>query len=176
MVFTTQKQTFYGIQMDDWTYTWAGLDYNNYLMSEMINENLNYTATTDNDAIRYLMPFSPASSYVIDGLVEGFFCVYNADTGTASTFNSYTISLKKTKDVPSAEETLGTMVNAVADTVAVSSYAYYPIYFWVDEKEIDAEDELLLLYMTMDFTNGDLEWSHANVTDPYDLTVKIPFP
>jgi len=177
MVFTTQKRTYYGVIIDDYTKTWGGLDYNTFLMDEIVNENLNYTDTTDADDIRFLLPFSPASSYVIDGVVEGFFAVYNAHAADTSTLNSYTVSLKKTADVPSAETTLATMSNTLSsETIAKETYGYYPIYFDVDQKTVDAEDELLLLYLSMDFTDGDLEWSHANDSANIDLEVSIPFP
>lgn len=173
MVFDTQKETYYGMYLTDWTYSWGGRSYNNYLMTEFVDENLRYNSTTDADDIRYLLPYAPGNVYVIDGWCEGFFTVYNADGSNSTTFDSYDVYLKKTEDAADSEETLGTMSVSPDDTVNIESYGTYPIYFDVDEQSV-SEGELLLLHLNMSFTDGDLEWSHANDSSNVDLEIKIP--
>ena len=179
MVFNTQKVTLYGIQMDDYTKSWGGVNYNTFLMGSFPDLIADYNSTdrTDADELRFLYMIAPDNKYVIDGVVDGAVVFYNAHAADSTTLTSYTVSLRKTGDLPSSEVTLGTMTNAVGDTILKETYGTYPIHFNVDGDDDDkhvGEDELLLLYISIDHTGGDLEFSHANDTANKDLIINIP--
>jgi hypothetical protein len=144
-------------------------------MKDIVDANLDYSSTTDADTLRFIYMESPANAFVIDGIVSGFFVVYNADASNSSTLDSYTVSLRSTPDASSSETTLGSMTNSVSKTVGTESYYYAPIYFDVDEKDI-GNDEKLLVYLSISHTSGDLEFSHANDSTSPDLQIQIPFP
>jgi len=179
MAFDTRKVTLNGIQMDDYTKSWGGVNYNTFLMEnypELIAD-YNSTATTDADTIRFLYPIAPDNVYVIDGVVDGAIVLYNAHAADSTTLTSITTTLKKTADVPSSEVTLGSQANTVSDTILKEAYATYPINFSVDGSDTAKhvkEDELLLLYLELSHSGGDLEFSHANDSTNKDLIINIP--
>lgn len=179
MAFDTRKVTLNGIQMDDYTKSWGGINYNTFLMQsypELIAD-YNFTDTTDADEIRFLYMVAPDNVYVVDGVVDGAVTFYNAHATDSTTLTSYTVSLKKTDDVASNETTLGAMTNAVGDTILKTAYGTYPIHFNVDGSDTDKHikaDELLLLYISIAHTGGDLEFSHANDSTNKDLIINIP--
>lgn len=179
MAFDTRKLTLYGIQMDDYTKSWGGVNYNTFLMQsypELIAD-YNFTDTTDADELRFLYMVAPDNVYVIDGLVDGAVTFYNAHAGDSTTLTSITTTLKKTADVPESEVTLGTQTNTVSDTILKETYATYPFFFSVDGSNTAKhvkEDELLLLYFSISHSGGDLEYSHANDSTNKDLIINIP--
>ena len=179
MAFDVKKLTLNAMQMDDYTKSWGGVDYNTFLFESWptLIADYNVTATTDADSIRYLYPIAPDTKYVIDGLVEGAIVFYNADAGTASTLTSFTVSLKKTDDVPSNETTIGTVTSTVSDSIAAETYGTYPFYFSCDGSDTDKHvgaDELMLVYVEISHSGGDLEMSHASDSSNQDLIITIP--
>ena len=175
-VFNTKYQTLYGMQLDDWTKSWGGVSYNTYLteQSDYFNGNLNNTATTDADDIRFLYPKAPSNTYYLDGLLEGFFTVYNADGGSTATFTSYTAYLKYTEDASDSEVTIESFANTVSDSIGTTSYGVYPIMMFLEHEEIPKATRLLL-HINIVHSGGDLEFSHANDDTNHDLMVRIPF-
>ena len=179
MAFDTRKLTLYGIQMDDYTLSWGGVNYNTFLMDSFpeLVADYNFTETTDADTLRFLYMVAPDNVYVIDGTVDGAIVFYNAHAADSTTLTSITTTLKKTNDVPSNETTLGSQTNTVSDTILKETYATYPFFFDVDGSDTDKhviENEVLLLYIEISHSGGDLEFSHANDTSNKDLIINIP--
>lgn len=179
MAFDTKKLTLYAIQMDDYTKSWGGVNYNTFLMGNYpeLCADYNITDTTDADTLRFLYMVAPDSVYVVDGVVEGEVVFYNAHAADSTTLTSFTVSLRKTGDVPSNETTLGTVTSTVSDTILKETYGTYPFFFSVDGSDIAKHvtaDELLLVYLEISHSGGDLEFSHANDSTNKDLIINIP--
>jgi hypothetical protein len=179
MAFDTKKLTLYAIQMDDYSKSWGGISYNTFLMDGFpeLCADYNITETTDADSLRFLYLTAPDNVYVVDGVVDGAIVFYNAHAADSTTLTSITTSLRKTADVPSSETTLGSQANTVSDTILKEAYATYPFYFTVDASDDDKhvkEGELLLLYIEISHSGGDLEFSHANDSLNKDLIINIP--
>lgn len=165
--------------MNDYTKSWGGVNYNTFLMDAYpeLCADYDYTGTTDADTLRFLYMIAPDSVYVVDGVVDGEIVFYNAHASAAATLTDFTVSLRKTEDVPSNETTLGSVTSTVSDSIAAQTYATYPFFFSVDGSDENKHvtiNELLLLYLAINHTDGDLEFSHTNDSTSKDLIINIP--
>lgn len=179
MAFDTKKLTLYGIQMNDYTKSWGGIDYNTFLMGAYpeLCVDYDFDERTDIDTLRFLYMVAPDNVYVVDGVVDGAIVFYNAHAADSTTLTSITTSLRKTGDAPSSETTLGSQANTVNDTIVKETYATYPFFFDVDGSDTTKnvkEDELLLLCVEISHSGGDLEFCHGNDTANKDLIINIP--
>jgi len=171
-----QYQTYYGVHFNHHEEVWAGNTYNKLLVKEYPHQDISTTDTTDATEISFLLPQMYMYKYYLDGVTDGWFTLYNQDGSNSATLNSFTVSLIKTQDVPSAEVVLGskTMSLTSNNTINASSYIKIPIFITLDKQVVEAGNKLILR-ITIDTTGGDVVFSHANDSTNQDVKIKIPY-
>ena len=184
MPIEANYETYYGIKLEHYTYSWGGITYGGpntihygILVKEFPDEYLVSVPTTDANSMSFLYPRPIVPKGYIDGTAEGHFSVYNVHSSTTSTVTSYTVALKKTNDVPSNETTLGSYsaTLSTASEVLPEDYLNLPFYIQLVEQELNAEEKLIL-YITWHGTDEDnLCFSHENDSNIIDIKIKVPF-
>jgi len=178
MPIEANYKTYYAIHLNHWSETWGGVTYNKLLVKDFPDSNLVSTATTKASSIDFLYPRLVENKYILDGLAEGHFTLYNDNASTVTTVTAYTVSVKKTDDVPSNETILGSYTKNISsdNSVATRSYLTLPIYMTTSNTpkiSVDANEKLIL---HIEFTGGsDLCISHANDSDNIDIEIKLPY-
>lgn len=168
---------YYGIQLDHYSYTWGGNTYNKLLTQDYPSEDLISTTSTQDTTANFLYPKLVGNPAYIDGIAEGHITVSNTHAADAMTISSYTVTLKKTDNVPSNETTLGAWANDISagdNIVSAASYLTLPVYIDITKKKIDI-DEKLIFCIEVTATGGTLNIEHYNGSDPDDIKIKIPY-
>jgi len=183
MPIEASYETYYGIKLAHYTYSWGGKTYggsniDGLLVKDFPSEYLVSVPTTPENEMQFLYPRPITPKAFIDGTAEGHFSIYNNSTATAYSVTSYSVSIKKTNDVPSNEEVLGSYYGLIStdNSVPTEDWLTLPFFIQLSEKELNA-DEKIILYLTFssDDTIGDLCFGHDNDSSIIDVMVKIPF-
>ena len=171
----TQYQTYYAIHLDHYSETWGGNEYNKQITKEFPNEYLITTDYTNASSADFLYPMLYKNIYLLDSVADGHLTLYNQSTSTPTAVTSYTVSIKKTDDVPSNETTLGSYTNSITtdNSVGTDDYLTLPIFINIT-KQVVNENEKLILHI--DFTGGsDLCIAHANDSSIIDTKITLPY-
>ena len=181
-----QYVTYYGVHLNHYSYTWGGTTYHKLLTKEYPSEELQSTASTQTDTATFLYPRLVGNPTYIDGVAEGHITLFNSSSGASATLDDYTVTLKKTDDVPNNETTLGTYAytpsgdniiwknGEVSDDGTKSDTLVLPVYIPISKKKVDV-DEKLLLTISYNSTNGTVWIGHYNGTSPDDIKISIPY-
>jgi len=179
MGITRQYQTYYGVYLNHWSEAWGGNTYHEILVKEYPNEYLSTTSNSVCSDITFMYPSLYKNKYYLDGQLEGHLSIYNDSSTTTFYVNSFTVSLKKTDDVPSNETTLGSITTTVstAGDVPPQDYITLPIYINISKQLVEPSERLLL---NMKFTESSasydhLAFSHWNDSSIPDLKIKVPY-
>lgn len=172
----TQKRVYYGINLEHHDYSWGGVTYNELLMTEFPNSNLEYTELTQDTSISFLYETLIQNVFHIDGIADGHFTLYNSHASGTATVTAFTATLKKTEDAPSSESTLGSVTETIStkNTIAPGAYLTLPINIPISHEEVGS-DEKLILYIEYTSTGGTVNFSHANDSSDVDVRIRIPY-
>ena len=174
--YLPQYNTYYGVYLNHIDETWGGLTYNKILVTEFPNEYLSTTSYELGQTARLLYLTLWKNKYYIDGIVEGHVSLYNESSTGSATLTSFTVSLRKTDDVPSNETVLGSYTKTISSDNIINKedYLTLPVYMNVDKQLID-EGEKLLIYLEHNASAASVGWAHANDSTTIDMQIKIPF-
>ena len=182
MPIEAQYVTYYGIHLYHYSYPWGGNTYNKLLVTEFPNENLENKSVTSSNDVTFIYPRLVGNPVHVDGVAEGHITLYNntADVGGGGsnvTINSYTVSLKKTADVPGAEEILGSYTHSLVTSNSLGGYQYLtlPVYIVIEKKKLEANEKILLNITFNSDGGGVPNISHALDPDNIDIQIKIPY-
>jgi len=190
MPIEAQYETYYGIHLNHYTYTWGGSTYNKLLTQEYPSDELKSTTSTQTATADFLYSKLVGNPTYMDGVAEGHVTFFNSSSGASATIDDYTVTLYKTVDVPSSATVIGSYSvilssdNIIAkvgttwgkndggkdedDTLVV------PVNIVITEKEIDI-NEKIFLRISYNSTNGTVWIGHYNGSDPDDIKIKIPY-
>ena len=168
-------ETYYAIHLNHYSTIWGGNTYNKILVTEMPSEDLISTSSTESTNVTFLYPRLISNKVYLDGVAEGHITIYN-DTGSSSDVTTLNISLKKTEDVPSNEETLGSYTATLSadNTITDDNYLVLPFYITISEQTLEANEKLLFNIQFTSSTSG-LKISHALDSSLIDIKIKIPY-
>ena len=169
-----QYQTFYGIDLDHYEEVWAGTTYTKILVKDYPDSDLKSTVSTKTDSASFIYPMVYENVYYLDGIATGHITLYN-DTGSATTVTDYTVTLKKTDDVPSNETVLGSYSHTLStgSSITAADWLTLPIKINLNKQVIEANEKLIL---TISYTCTDnIAISHENDSTLEDIKIKIPF-
>jgi len=177
MPIEANYEIYYGINLNHYQYTWGGISYNNFLLTEYPDSNLVSTVTTNITTLDFIYPRLITNKTYLDGTAEGHFTLYNNDPSSATAISSYTVTLLKTTDVPSSIETIGSYTNDISSTsniIASKGYLTLPIYIVISKKPLN-ENEKIILRIAYTSSNTNICICHANDNSDVDIKIKIPF-
>jgi len=175
MPIEANYKTYYGIHLNHYSTTWAGNTYNKILVTEFPDSNLVSTDTTNASSADFLYPRLISNKAYIDGVAEGHITLFN-NGSSSTTVTSFTVSLKKTDDVPSNETVLGSYTASISsdNSVAASGYLTLPFFMPIDKQTLD-ENEKMILHVEYVSGSSDMCIAHANDSSNIDIRIKIPF-
>ena len=176
MAVTRQYQTYYAISLTHHSETWGGVTYNKILVKEFPDSYLKSIDTTNAASANFLYPMLYKNRYYLEGQAEGHITLYNSHVSNTATVTAYTVSLKKTKDVPSSEDTIGTYTKSIStdNSVATTSYLTLPVYMNISKSLVDASEKLIL-HIEYTSTGGTMNVAHANDSTDIDIKIKLPY-
>ena len=181
-----QYQTYYGIHLRHYSYTWGGSTYNKLLTKEYPSEELKSAASSNTTTADFLYPKLVGNPAYMDGIAEGHITLFNSSSGASATIDDYTVTLYKTDNVPSNE----TQVGSYSQTLTSYNVAFkkdetdgdqgsdtlvLPIYMPINKKKIDVDEKLFLRITFSSAQSSDVWIGHYNGTDPDDIKIKIPY-
>ena len=176
-------ETYYAIKLAHYEYSWGGRSYggtNNdgILVKDFPSEYLVSVPTTPTTSIYFLYPRNITPKAFLDGTAEGHFSIYNNSTTTEYSVSLYSVQILKGSDVPESTEVLGSYYGVIStdNSVATEDYLTLPFFIQIEEKELNA-DEKLILYLTFssDDVSDDLCVGHENDSSIIDCQIKVPF-
>jgi hypothetical protein len=177
-----QYQTYYGIHLVHYEHDWGAVSYNK-ILSKSLPVGDDFLITTDytvGHTASFIYPLKYLNAYYLDGLLEGWFSIYNSTSTVSLDVDSYTIKLQKSDNVPNNITDLATYTYTLTGnkTVNKEDYITLPIYMEIDHKLIEENEKLIL---RIEITaSGDttpyLAIAHANTTTGgTDMQIKIPY-
>jgi len=184
MANVRQYQTYFGVHLVHWEQEWGNIAYNKMLTKSLpvaddFIETEDYTAEHN---ASFLYPLKYLNAYYLDGLLEGWFSIYNSNALTTYDIESYTVKLQKSNNIQAVPTDLVSYTNTLStvSTVPTESYLTMPIYVDINHQLIE-ENEKLILYVEITATTDtdtpkNLSVAHANTTTGgVDLQIKIPY-
>jgi len=175
MPIEANYKTYYAIHLNHYSTAWAGNTYNKILVTEFPDENLVSTVTTNATSADFLYPRLITNKTYLDGVAEGHITLYN-NGSTTTTVTNFTVSLKKTDDVPNNETVLGSYTKSISadNNIASSNYLTLPFYMPIDKQTLN-ENEKLIFHIEYTTDSSDLCISHANDSSNIDIKIKVPY-
>jgi len=177
MGLTKLYQTYYAVELDHVGESWGGNTYTKLLVTEYPDDAIESTASTQSADVTFLYPTIVANVYYLDGIAEGYITLQNCHASNTATVTSYTVTLKKTEDVPSAETTLGSYTQSIStdNTIAaVTGELRLPVYMNISHQKV-TENEKLLLNITYVSTGGTVYVKHELDSSDPDIKIKVPY-
>lgn len=179
MGVTRQYQEYYMIYLDHWQEDWAGSSYNSLLVKNFPSQYVESTATLSSSYtdMTYIYPSMYANKYYLDGIAEGHFSLFNISTSNTADLDSYTVTLKKSPDVPNSEETLGTVTKTLTseNTVGTEKFITPPFYMNIDKQLVEANEKLLFKIEFTASGSGSLCIACANDSSDPDTKLRLPY-
>lgn len=173
MPMSRQYQVYYAVHLYHWDETWGGNTYNKQLTKDWYDDEVATSDYTQSSSTDFLLPDLHLNKYYIDGPMTGHFGLYNQSAATC-TITQFSISLKKTDDVPSNETTLGSVTKTITtnNTIEPSADIFFPIHINID-KQVVNESEKLILHIEYSCVT-EISIRHVN-GDPADVKIKVPY-
>lgn len=167
-------KTFYGVHLNHWTESWGGTDYNKLLVKEYLDDDVLTTDTTAASSITFLYPTLIKSSYYLNGKTSGHFKIYNQNSSSTQTLNSYTVTVKKI-DNAGTSTNLATHTETISGGYEVPSQTYLalPVFVSLSKAEVNPNEKLAVTFEIDG--DSDLVFSHANDSSTNDVMIKLPF-
>ena len=175
MPIEANYKTYYGIHLNHYSTSWGGNTYHKILVTEFPDSNLVSTDTTNTSSADFLYPRLITNKAYLDGVAEGHITIYN-NGSSATTVTNFTVSLKKTDDVPSNETVLGSYTANISsdNSIPSSGYLTLPFFMPIDKQTLD-ENEKLIFHVEYTSNSNDLCIAHANDSNNVDIKIKVPY-
>lgn len=160
------------------------------LTTDYPSEELKSEASTNSTNADFIYPRLVGNPTYIDGIAEGHFTLFNSDSGASVTVTDFTVTLKKTDNVPDNATTLGTYSNTISTENVITKTGdiwaevdggndeedtlVLPFYINIAKQKIDV-DEKILLSIEVSATGGTMWIGHYNGSDPDDVKLRLPY-
>ena len=183
MPIEANYETYYAIKLAHYDYSWGGRYYggtNNdgILVRDFPSDYLVSVPTTATSGMYFIYPRPITPKAFLDGMAEGHFSIYNNSTVTTYSVTSYEVIIMKSDDVPNNETIIGSYYNSIStdNSVPTEDYLTLPFYISIEEKELNADEKLILyLNFSSNDTLDDLCIGHENDSSIVDCQIKVPF-
>ena len=176
-MITRQYQTYYGIHHYHHTESWAGTTYNKILVKEYPDSDISTSSYTINKDVSFLYPTLYKNRYYLDGTAEGHIKIYNTHSTTTYNVTSYTVTLKKTPNIPGDETTLGSQTETItsSNNVPPEDYIVLPIVMNINKQRVDENEKILLNIVFTGNDSSDLAVEHFNDSTIESIKIKLPY-